>query len=109
MACVELFSFSLFLLFFFFPHREYQLLGRYSGYFDGFDRDEISDIISLPEPEICPREKRRLLMDREDLLKFDAAHFVADFFEDDAIKSLSQWRAWWEGAPAGSTQEVGSV
>ena len=85
------------------------MLGRYSGYFDGFDNDEILDIISLPEPETCSSEKRWHLMEREEFVKFDAAHFVADYFEDNSIRDIAQGQAWWEEAPSESTPEVGTI
>lgn len=60
----------------------------------------------MPDPELCTPGNRRQLMEREDYIKFDAAHFVADYFDDGAIQDAMQWRAWWEELPSDGDSDV---
>ncbi|XP_073448131.1 protein SHQ1 homolog [Aquarana catesbeiana] len=59
-------------------------------------QEELNDVIDLRNPDVTPaaeRTRRRLEAEKA---KFDPDHYLADLFEDDAIKQLLKYKTWWE-------------
>ncbi|XP_053325244.1 protein SHQ1 homolog [Spea bombifrons] len=86
------------------PQCSYGFGNLRSGVF-GRLQDELNDIIDLRDPDITPvseRTQRRLAAEKD---KFDPDHYLADLFEDDAVKHLLKYQPWWvEGASDGSQE-----
>ncbi|KAM5148757.1 protein SHQ1 homolog isoform 1-T3 [Mantella aurantiaca] len=58
-------------------------------------QEELNDVIDLRDPDVTPaaeRTRRRLEAEKA---KFDPDHYLADLFEDDAIKQLLKYKTWW--------------
>ncbi|XP_018413470.1 PREDICTED: protein SHQ1 homolog [Nanorana parkeri] len=62
-------------------------------------QEELNDVIDLRDPDVTPaaeRTRRRLEAEKA---KFDPDHYLADLFEDDAIKQLLRYKTWWVEIP----------
>ncbi|CAH2312890.1 SHQ1 homolog [Pelobates cultripes] len=58
-------------------------------------QDELNDIIDLRDPDVTSvleRTQKRLAAENS---KFDPDHYLADLFEDDAIRHLLKYQPWW--------------
>ncbi|NWV58660.1 SHQ1 protein, partial [Malurus elegans] len=58
-------------------------------------QDELSDVIDFKDPDQTPAEERRRKRLAAEAAKFDPDHYLADFFEDEAIKHLLKYKPWW--------------
>ncbi|XP_059800319.1 protein SHQ1 homolog [Hypanus sabinus] len=59
-------------------------------------QNELSDVIDLKEPDsTTPVERRQRRLAAEEA-KFDSDHYLADLFEDDAIRHLLKYEPWWQ-------------
>ncbi|NWV73484.1 SHQ1 protein, partial [Dasyornis broadbenti] len=58
-------------------------------------QDELSDVIDIKDPDQTPAEERRKKRLAAEAAKFDPDHYLADFFEDEAIKHLLKYKPWW--------------
>ncbi|XP_078270008.1 protein SHQ1 homolog [Rhinoraja longicauda] len=80
-----------------------------SGYSYGFGnlrsgvfqrlQHELSDVIDLKEPDSTTPVERRLMRLAAEEAKFDSDHYLADLFEDDAIRHLLKHQPWWRNTP----------
>uniref|UniRef100_A0A8B9UBL1 Protein SHQ1 homolog n=1 Tax=Anas zonorhyncha TaxID=75864 RepID=A0A8B9UBL1_9AVES len=58
-------------------------------------QDELSDVVDVKDPDktpVCERRKERLAAEAA---KFDSDHYLADFFEDEAIQHVLKYKPWW--------------
>ncbi|NXX86807.1 SHQ1 protein, partial [Urocolius indicus] len=61
-------------------------------------QDELSDVIDIKDPDQTPvDERRRKRLAAEDA-KFEPDHYLADFFEDEAIQHVLKYKPWWVDA-----------
>ncbi|NWZ92481.1 SHQ1 protein, partial [Nesospiza acunhae] len=58
-------------------------------------QDELSDVIDIKDPDQTPAEERRRGRLAAEAAKFEPDHYLADFFEDEAIKHLLKYKPWW--------------
>ncbi|NXY44427.1 SHQ1 protein, partial [Ceuthmochares aereus] len=61
-------------------------------------QDELSDVIDIKDPDQTPvdgRTRRRL---EAEAAKFDPDHYLADFFEDEAVQHVLKYKPWWVDA-----------
>ncbi|RLV99627.1 hypothetical protein DV515_00009565, partial [Chloebia gouldiae] len=58
-------------------------------------QDELSDVIDIKDPDQTPAEERRRKRLASEAAKFEPDHYLADFFEDEAIKHLLKYKPWW--------------
>ncbi|XP_008066406.1 protein SHQ1 homolog isoform X1 [Carlito syrichta] len=58
-------------------------------------QDELSDIIDVKDPDFTPAAERRQKRMAAELAKFDPDHYLADFFEDEAVEQLLNYNPWW--------------
>ncbi|CAN8186274.1 unnamed protein product [Coccothraustes coccothraustes] len=58
-------------------------------------QDELSDVIDIKDPDQTPAEERRRRRLAAEAAKFEPDHYLADFFEDEAIKHLLKYKPWW--------------
>ncbi|NXH63078.1 SHQ1 protein, partial [Rhabdornis inornatus] len=58
-------------------------------------QDELSDVIDIKDPDQTPAEERRRKRLAAEAAKFEPDHYLADFFEDEAIKHLLKYKPWW--------------
>ncbi|KAM5232097.1 protein SHQ1 homolog isoform 1-T1 [Hipposideros larvatus] len=74
-------------------------------------QDEFSDVIDIKDPDFTPAAERRQKRLAAELTKFDPDHYLADFFEDEAIEQVLKYNPWWTDtyskmmAPLGKSQE----
>ncbi|KAF6313490.1 SHQ1, H/ACA ribonucleoprotein assembly factor [Rhinolophus ferrumequinum] len=74
-------------------------------------QDEFSDVIDIKDPDFTPAAERRQKRLAAELTKFDPDHYLADFFEDEAVEQVLKYNAWWTDtyskimAPLGKSQE----
>ncbi|NXY71079.1 SHQ1 protein, partial [Glareola pratincola] len=61
-------------------------------------QDELSDVIDLKDPDQTPVDERRRKRLAAEAAKFDPDHYLADFFEDEAIQHVLKYRPWWVDA-----------
>ncbi|XP_051836821.1 protein SHQ1 homolog [Antechinus flavipes] len=58
-------------------------------------QEELSDVIDLKNPDsTSPAERRQNRIAAEES-KFDPDHYLADYFEDEAIKNFLKYKPWW--------------
>ncbi|KAL1765895.1 SHQ1-like [Sigmodon hispidus] len=57
--------------------------------------DELSEIIDIKDPDFTSVIERRQKRLAAELAKFDADHYLADFFEDDAVEQILKYSSWW--------------
>ncbi|XP_066100940.1 protein SHQ1 homolog isoform X1 [Saccopteryx bilineata] len=58
-------------------------------------QDEFSDIIDIKDPDFTPASERRQKRLAAELAKFDPDHYLADFFEDEAVEQVLKYNPWW--------------
>lgn len=74
-------------------------------------QDEFSDVIDIKDPDFTPAAERRQKRLAAELTKFDPDHYLADFFEDEAVEQVLKYNPWWTDtyskmmAPLGRSQE----
>ncbi|NXI35266.1 SHQ1 protein, partial [Galbula dea] len=61
-------------------------------------QDELSDVIDVKEPDQTPVDERRRKRLAAEAAKFDPDHYLADFFEDEAIQHILKYKPWWVDA-----------
>ncbi|XP_032822396.1 protein SHQ1 homolog [Petromyzon marinus] len=91
------------------PYEEPACLGG-TGYGFGGSRtgvfhrlqEELSDVIDLQSPESSTAAQRRALRLQAEDSKFDADHYLADYFEDEPVMETLSYRPWWDGCDAGA-------
>ncbi|CAO2606032.1 Protein SHQ1 homolog [Lemmus lemmus] len=76
-------------------------------------QDELSEVIDIKDPDFTPMSERRQKRLAAELAKFDPDHYLADFFEDEAVEQILKYNPWWNDAHAkmmaslGKSQEQG--
>lgn len=76
-------------------------------------QDELSEVIDIKDPDFTPVTERRQKRLAAELAKFDPDHYLADFFEDEAVEQILKYDPWWNDAHAkmmaslGESQEQG--
>ncbi|KAM5313932.1 protein SHQ1 homolog isoform 1-T1 [Glossophaga mutica] len=68
--------------------------GLRSGVFQRL-QDEFSDIIDIKDPDFTPPAERRQKRLAAEMAKFDPDHYLADFFEDEAVEQILKYNPWW--------------
>ncbi|XP_004738424.1 protein SHQ1 homolog isoform X2 [Mustela putorius furo] len=58
-------------------------------------QDELSDVIDVKDPDFTPAAERRQKRLAAELAKFDPDHYLADFFEDEAVEQVLKYNPWW--------------
>ncbi|XP_074055151.1 LOW QUALITY PROTEIN: protein SHQ1 homolog [Macrotis lagotis] len=58
-------------------------------------QDELSDVIDLKDPDATPPAERRQKRLAAEESKFDPDHYLADYFEDEAIQKVLKYKPWW--------------
>ncbi|XP_054834634.1 protein SHQ1 homolog isoform X2 [Eublepharis macularius] len=58
-------------------------------------QEELSEVIDLKNPDLTPTNERRKKRRVAEAAKFDPDHYLADFFEDEAIHHLLKYKPWW--------------
>ncbi|XP_012508325.1 PREDICTED: protein SHQ1 homolog [Propithecus coquereli] len=58
-------------------------------------QDELSDVIDIKDPDFTPAAERRQKRLAAELAKFDPDHYLADFFEDEAVEQILKYNPWW--------------
>uniref|UniRef100_A0A8C8SD69 Protein SHQ1 homolog n=1 Tax=Pelusios castaneus TaxID=367368 RepID=A0A8C8SD69_9SAUR len=58
-------------------------------------QDELSDVIDIKDPDFTPTPERRQKRLEAETAKFDPDHYLADFFEDEAIQHVLKYKPWW--------------
>ncbi|KAM9227531.1 protein SHQ1 homolog [Leptosomus discolor] len=61
-------------------------------------QDELSDVIDIKDPDQTPVDERRRKRLAAEAAKFDPDHYLADFFEDEAIQHVLEYKPWWVDA-----------
>lgn len=76
------------------PQCRYGFGNLRSGVFQRL-QDELSDVIDVKDPDFTPAAERRQKRLAAELDKFDPDHYLADFFEDEAVKQVLKYNPWW--------------
>ncbi|XP_044307703.1 protein SHQ1 homolog isoform X3 [Varanus komodoensis] len=63
-------------------------------------QDELNDVIDIKNPDMIPAVERREKRWAAEAAKFDPDHYLADFFEDEAVCHLLKYKPWWVKAYA---------
>ncbi|XP_051010952.1 protein SHQ1 homolog [Acomys russatus] len=77
-------------------------------------QDELSEVIDIKDPDFTPVTERRQKRLAAELAKFDPDHYLADFFEDEAVEQILKYSPWWDEvhaemmASVGKSQEQGA-
>ncbi|NWX83378.1 SHQ1 protein, partial [Nothoprocta pentlandii] len=58
-------------------------------------QDELTEVIDIKDPDRVPVSERRRKRLAAEVAKFDPDHYLADFFEDEAIKHVLKYKPWW--------------
>ncbi|XP_004612911.2 protein SHQ1 homolog [Sorex araneus] len=58
-------------------------------------QDELNDLIDIKDPDLTSAAERRQQRLTAELAKFDSDHYLADFFEDEAIEQILKYNPWW--------------
>ncbi|NXS94521.1 SHQ1 protein, partial [Jacana jacana] len=61
-------------------------------------QEELSDVIDIKDPDQTPLDERRRKRLTAEAAKFDPDHYLADFFEDEAIQHVLKYKPWWVDA-----------
>ncbi|EDL91447.1 SHQ1 homolog (S. cerevisiae) (predicted) [Rattus norvegicus] len=78
-------------------------------------QDELSEVIDIKDPDFTPVTERRQKRLAAELAKFDPDHYLADFFEDEAVEQVLKYSPWWNDvhtemmASLGKSQEQGDA
>lgn len=76
------------------PQCHYGFGNLRSGVFQRL-QDELNDVIDIKNPDFTPAAERRQKRLAAELAKFDPDHYLADFFEDEAIEQILKYNPWW--------------
>uniref|UniRef100_A0A2K5QRF7 Protein SHQ1 homolog n=1 Tax=Cebus imitator TaxID=2715852 RepID=A0A2K5QRF7_CEBIM len=76
------------------PQYHYGFGNLRSGVFQRL-QDELSDVVDIKDPDFTPAVERRQKRLAAELAKFDPDHYLADFFEDEAVEQILQYNPWW--------------
>ncbi|CAD7684978.1 unnamed protein product [Nyctereutes procyonoides] len=76
------------------PQYHYGFGNLRSGVFQRL-QDELSDVIDIKDPDFTPAAERRQKRLAAELAKFDPDHYLADFFEDEAVEQVLKYNPWW--------------
>uniref|UniRef100_A0A5F4VT69 Protein SHQ1 homolog n=1 Tax=Callithrix jacchus TaxID=9483 RepID=A0A5F4VT69_CALJA len=76
------------------PQCHYGFGNLRSGVFQRL-QDELSDVVDIKDPDFTPAVERRQKRLAAELAKFDPDHYLADFFEDEAVEQILQYNPWW--------------
>ncbi|XP_045848306.1 protein SHQ1 homolog [Meles meles] len=76
------------------PQYRYGFGNLRSGVFQRL-QDELSDVIDIKDPDFTPAAERRQKRLAAELAKFDPDHYLADFFEDEAVEQVLKYNPWW--------------
>uniref|UniRef100_A0A8C0NIK9 Protein SHQ1 homolog n=1 Tax=Canis lupus familiaris TaxID=9615 RepID=A0A8C0NIK9_CANLF len=76
------------------PQYHYGFGNLRSGVFQRL-QDELSDVIDIKNPDFTPAAERRQKRLAAELAKFDPDHYLADFFEDEAVEQVLKYNPWW--------------
>ncbi|KAM9592410.1 protein SHQ1 homolog isoform 1-T1 [Trichechus inunguis] len=76
------------------PQCHYGFGNLRSGVFQRL-QDELSEVIDIKDPDSIPAAERRQKRLAAELAKFDPDHYLADFFEDEAIEQVLKYKPWW--------------
>ncbi|XP_025741343.1 protein SHQ1 homolog [Callorhinus ursinus] len=76
------------------PQYHYGFGNLRSGVFQRL-QDELSDVIDIKDPDFTPAAERRQKRLAAELAKFDPDHYLADFFEDEAVEQILKYSPWW--------------
>lgn len=76
------------------PECRYGFGNLRSGVFQRL-QDELSEVIDIKDPDFTPAAERRQKRLAAELAKFDPDHYLADFFEDEAVKQVLEYIPWW--------------
>ncbi|NXW54760.1 SHQ1 protein, partial [Eurystomus gularis] len=79
------------------PQCRYGFGNLRSGVFQRL-QDELSDVIDIRDPDQTPVDERRRKRLAAEAAKFDPDHYLADFFEDEAIQHVLKYKPWWVDA-----------
>ncbi|XP_055484635.1 protein SHQ1 homolog isoform X2 [Psammomys obesus] len=77
-------------------------------------QDELNEVIDIKDPDFTPATERRQKRLAAELAKFDPDHYLADFFEDEAVEQILKYNPWWNDVHAemmaslGKSQEQGA-
>ncbi|KAM6176851.1 protein SHQ1 homolog [Erethizon dorsatum] len=58
-------------------------------------QDELSEVIDIKNPDFTPAAERRQKRLAAELAKFDPDHYLADFFENEAVEQILKYSPWW--------------
>uniref|UniRef100_A0ABM5FJF0 Protein SHQ1 homolog n=1 Tax=Pogona vitticeps TaxID=103695 RepID=A0ABM5FJF0_9SAUR len=58
-------------------------------------QDELNDVIDVKDPDTTPAAERRERRLAAEAAKFDPDHYLADFFEDEAVRHILKYKPWW--------------
>ncbi|NWI12333.1 SHQ1 protein, partial [Crypturellus soui] len=58
-------------------------------------QDELTDVIDIKDADRVPVSERRRKRLAAEAAKFDPDHYLADFFEDEAIEHVLKYKPWW--------------
>ncbi|KFP79705.1 Protein SHQ1, partial [Acanthisitta chloris] len=72
-------------------------------------QDELSDVIDIKDPDQTPAGERRRKRLEAEAAKFDPDHYLADFFEDEAIQHVLKYKPWWVDAHKKMTALKGEI
>ncbi|XP_065605960.1 protein SHQ1 homolog [Cyrtonyx montezumae] len=61
-------------------------------------QDELGDVIDVKDPDQTPTDERKMKRLEAEAAKFDPDHYLADFFEDEAIQQVLKYKPWWVDA-----------
>ncbi|ETE69008.1 Protein SHQ1-like protein, partial [Ophiophagus hannah] len=79
------------------PSGSYGFGSQKSGVFRRL-QDELNEVIDVKNPDITPASERREKRLAAEAAKFDPDHYLADFFEEEAIHRLLNYKPWWVNA-----------
>ncbi|KAM3843691.1 protein SHQ1 homolog isoform 1-T4 [Vipera latastei] len=79
------------------PSNTYGFGSQKSGVFRWL-QDELNEVVDVKNPDITPASERREKRLAAEAAKFDPDHYLADFFEDEAIHHLLNYKPWWVNA-----------
>ncbi|XP_004676606.1 PREDICTED: protein SHQ1 homolog [Condylura cristata] len=70
-------------------------------------QDELSDVIDIKDPDFTPASERRQKRLAAELAKFDSDHYLADFFETEAVEQVLKYNPWWTDIYSKMTASLG--
>ncbi|ELW48660.1 Protein SHQ1 like protein [Tupaia chinensis] len=90
------------------PQCHYGFGNLRSGVFQRL-QDELSDVIDIKDPDFTPAAERRQKRLAAELAKFDSDHYLADYFEDEAIEQVLKYNPWWIDAHSKTKSSLGKT